>query len=457
LRKQSIFWIIALLTAFATHTPAIASEDSATSDETLVTTITRSLDPVPLQSLIGEVMLRNPEIAAAERRAAAFEARTPQVHSLPDPMASLTPFLQSPETRVGPQELTVAISQKFPWFGKLDLREQVAMLAAVAARADVDTKRLALLEETSRLYYELAFLDRQAEIVRNDRATLAHYEELARTRYAAGIGTSQAPIKIQAEITKDENRLLEIAKRRAQGLASINALRDFPDAVDVKTPVLPRLAAVTVRPEQWLERALAARPELVSARADVDRASTGVELAKKDYMPDVTVGLGYTLVGNRSDPAGIAVPPPDNGQDVIALTAGINLPIWRKRLAAGVDEASEKHEAAEAAERARIASIRRQLDDLAQRLPLTEDQIHLFEDVLIRQAEQSLISAEGGYAAGTLGALDLLDAQRVLLEARTAAARARADYAIAAARLAAATASPLDLPIANELKEGTEQ
>jgi len=457
LRQQPIFWILALLTALTIHTPAIASEDDVAPEPALVSAITESLDPAPLQRLIGEVMLRNPEIAAAERRAAAFEARIPQVRALPDPMASLTPFLQSPETRVGPQQLSVAVSQRFPWFGKLDLREQAAMLAAVAARADVDTKRLTLLEETSRLYYELAFLDRWAEIVGSDRATLAHYEELARTRYAAGIGTSQAPIKIQAEITKDDNRLLEIAKRRAQVLASINALRDLPDSVAVEKPKLPRLSGVPVHPEQWLERALASRPELISARAEIERASTGIELAKKDYMPDVTVGLGYTLVGERSDPAGVAMPPPDNGQDVIALTAGINIPIWRERLAAGVDEASRVRESAEAAERGRVASIRRQLDDLAQRLPLTEDQIHLFEDVLVRQAEQSLLSAEAGYAAGALGALDLLDAQRVLLEARTATARARADYAIAAARLAAATASPLELPIANELKEGTEQ
>ena len=59
------------------------------------------------------------------------------------------------------------------------------------------------------------------------------------------------------------------------------------------------------------------------------------------------------------------------------------------------------------------------------------------------QAEQSLRSAEAGYAAGGLNSLDLLDAERVLLEVRTTTVRARADYAIALARLEGAVGSPV--------------
>ena len=69
----------------------------------------------------------------------------------------------------------------------------------------------------------------------------------------------------------------------------------------------------------------------------------------------------------------------------------------------------------------------------------------LFERVLLVQAEQSLRSAEAGYAAGGLSSLDLLDAERVLLEVRTAALRARADFAIALARLEGAVGGPVVL------------
>ena len=75
---------------------------------------------------------------------------------------------------------------------------------------------------------------------------------------------------------------------------------------------------------------------------------------------------------------------------------------------------------------------------------LSGEQVELFEHVLLIQAEQSLRSAESGYAAGSLNSLDLLDAERVLLEVRTGIERARADHAIAYARLEGAIGAPLD-------------
>ena len=54
-----------------------------------------------------------------------------------------------------------------------------------------------------------------------------------------------------------------------------------------------------------------------------------------------------------------------------------------------------------------------------------------------------LQAAESGYAAGILNSLDLLDAERVLLEVRTGTERARADHAIALARLEGTIGGPL--------------
>jgi outer membrane protein TolC len=90
-----------------------------------------------------------------------------------------------------------------------------------------------------------------------------------------------------------------------------------------------------------------------------------------------------------------------------------------------------------------ITQIEQTLNDLVQRLPLIWERVRLLEDQLSIQADQSLRSAEAGYAAGTSNALDLLDAERVLLDVRIASARARADYAIAVAQLEGAMGAPL--------------
>jgi len=90
-----------------------------------------------------------------------------------------------------------------------------------------------------------------------------------------------------------------------------------------------------------------------------------------------------------------------------------------------------------------VAGIDQGLGELAARLPLLDEQLALFTGLLSTQAEESLRSAEAAYAAGSAGALDLLDAERVLLEVRVGTARVRADSLIARARLDGALGAPL--------------
>ncbi len=72
------------------------------------------------------------------------------------------------------------------------------------------------------------------------------------------------------------------------------------------------------------------------------------------------------------------------------------------------------------------------------------EQVELYDNVLIVQASQSLRSAESAYASGTANALDLLDAERVLLQVRIAAERVRSDLDIAYAQLEGVIAGPLE-------------
>jgi cobalt-zinc-cadmium efflux system outer membrane protein len=434
---------IAVTAAIGAKAAAAEAVQAAEATETASSRVVASLPDATLRGLITEVLERNPRIAAAEARARAARLEAPQAAALPDPMLGATAYVSSPETRVGPQTFTGTLSQKLPWFGKLGLKEKAALQRADALAAQVEAQRLDLVTETRRLYYEIGFLDAWARVVTADRATLDHYELLARTRYASGVGIEQAVIKIQAEITKDDTRLLEISDRRAAVVAALNALRDQPQSTPVGPLALPGYGKATVDRAALRARALVLRPEMAGAESEIARADTEIALAQKEYKPDLTLAATYTNVGLRGDPAGIAAPPSDNGKDVFAISATINLPVHRGRLKAGLDQATELRRAADAGKRTVVTAIDGSLGELTERLSLTWQQLRLLRDVLAIQAEQSLRSAEGGYAAGTLGSLDLLDAERVLLDVRTSIERTRADYAIAVARLEGAVGEPV--------------
>jgi cobalt-zinc-cadmium efflux system outer membrane protein len=226
-------------------------------------------------------------------------------------------------------------------------------------------------------------------------------------------------------------------------VAELNALRDRPQESPVPEIALPGRTRTAPPVPLVRARALEARPELDAAGAELARADTLVEIARREYKPDVTLGATYGLVTARSDLApGITVP--NDGKDVFGLSVSVNLPIKRGRLDAGLEEATEQRLAAVEHRRDVSASVDRAVGELVERLRLSGEQVGLFERVLLIQAEQSLRSAESGYAAGNLNSLDLLDAERVLLEVRTGIERARADHAIALARLEGAIGAPLE-------------
>ncbi|HSL18634.1 MAG TPA: TolC family protein [Methylomirabilota bacterium] len=434
-----------LAVALSVSSVAAAASDTDTQPSRgAVESIIKSLDDDTVRALVTEVLERNPRLAALRAEAAAAEQKAPQVAALPDPVAALTLYLQTPETRVGPQQAMVSLSQRFPWFGTLGLREQAAVHDALARALEVEALRLELVTETRRLAHELAYLGAEASIVAQERDTLAHFEELARARYATGVGLGQAVVKIQGEITRADTRLLRIAQRRLGLLAELDALRDRPDRAPGDSFEVPHVHGAPLDADALGLEAAANRPETAAARARIEAAAARVELARKAYGPDVTAGLTYSLVGRRDDAAGELNPPEDDGQDVLGVSAAVSLPIWRGKLAAGVEEATETRLAAEQSLRSTIAAIRTTVGDLAARIPLLQEEVELFGSLMLPQAEEALDSALAGYSAGSHGALDLLDSERVLLQVRIAEARARTDLAIALALLEGAVARPLE-------------
>jgi outer membrane protein TolC len=113
---------------------------------------------------------------------------------------------------------------------------------------------------------------------------------------------------------------------------------------------------------------------------------------------------------------------------VYSLSVGVNLPIFRRKYDAGVLEASERFLAARESYRDMVNSVEVSVRSIGFRIGTIRNQIDLFEDALIPQAEQALRSSETAYSTGTLGVLDLLDSQRMLLDVRLGLVQLRSDY-----------------------------
>lgn len=405
--------------------------------------IAGSIQEPALRALAEEALHRNPGLRAGFARARAAAQEAPQIASLPDPTAEATVFVLPPETRVGAQRLMLGFTQALPWRGKLDLREAAALEHAVALEHEVQADRLRLVSEVRRLYYELLFLDRSREVATTFREHLVQHEEVAQSRYATGVGSTQAVLKLQAEITRAERELLDLATSEADLQAQLNSLRDRPASTLVARGGLPdALEEVGPPARELIDLARLARPELQAADARLVRAEILERLARLASKPDFKVGVTYTLVTARDDDAARLLAPAGDGNDVFGLRGGVTLPLRRRSRAAAVQEALDLRSHEVDSRRDAELAIETEVGDLAVRLPLAWKRLRLLQDLLVVQAEEAVASAEAGYLAGTLNTLDLFDAEHVLFEARTAADRARADYLIGFAELEGAVGRP---------------
>ena len=398
-------------------------------------------DPA-LAALIEEALERNPHLRRARLNYEAGRHRIAQVTALPDPTLGVTWHARRPETRTGPQSGSLSISQKFPWPGKRSDRGRIESALADARNETAMASEARIVHQVKSAYHNLAYLDRAIAIVAEKEQLLRHYESLAQARYAQGAGAQQAAVSLQAEITRTLNRRHELSRQRLETVAILNALRDSPSATPVEISPPAELPVVTVDGGRLQSIGRDRRPEVRAARLTMAGERDRVRLARRQYWPDVVIGASWGAVAGRRDIDGRSAPPPDNGKDVYSLTLGIDIPLYRARHGAAVEEANARLAGARANLRDTVIDVDLAVRAAELRLNTVDEQVKLFETALLPQAEQALGLAEAAYSTGTAAVADLLHSEQVLFEVRLGLARLKSDYMKALAEMEWAIGSP---------------
>lgn len=404
--------------------------------------------PVPLlpedatlSDALALAALNNRGLEAAFQRWKAALEREPQVTALPDPQFTYRYFIERVETRVGPQRQAFGLAQRFPWFGTLGLRGEMASEAARAAYQEYQAEKLRLFHEVKAAWVEYVLWGRTLSLLREERELIRHIENVARAQYRVGSAQHSDVIRAQVEMGRIEDRTRSLEALREPILARLNAALNRPsDAPLDPAGELPSEVLVQ-SDEQIMQRLAESSPALRALDHETKRREYAVALARKQYWPDVTLGVEYIDTGNARGMA-----PRRSGRDPIIARVGINLPIWWQKYGAGVREAGARRRAAartleekENALEAEVSMTLYELHDAARR-------IDLYRDTLIPKAREALKVTESGYRAGTSSFLDLLDAERSLLEFKLAYEEALARHAERLAALEMLVGAPLGIP-----------
>ena len=382
-----------------------------------------------LAQAISQVLSNSPALSAARLKWQASQHRPDIVGALPDPMVTYGYWFQNVETRVGAMNQKVAVSQRIPFPGKRSLAMEQARHESNIALWDYQALGRDLIWRTKTAYIDLVRIRQSRLVLDQEAGVLESMVRTALTRYEAALGPQQEVLKAQLALSNLTNRWLNLEAQRETAVSVLNGLRNLPPSTpiavddDLQLPPLPDQ-------ELSLEVAGQYRQELQAAGIAIQRDTTAVALARRDRWPDFTVGVDYTQINDN-----IYANHPDNGQDAVLGFVSIHIPLWPGKLRAQRREAEARLAASLATSQDLQSRVRSQAREAWFRASVAQDQAKLYRDLLIPQAEQSFQTSLHGYQASGASFLDVLDAERALLDIRLGRVMIESELAQALAQL----------------------
>ena len=406
-------------------------------------------ETLKLDQLIEEALNDNPELKAARDRANAYHERPSQVSSLEDPRITLG-FSNLPvdDFDFNKQEMTqkvISLSQEIPLPGILSLKRESAAQEANAMEKRARELESILIKKVKKAYYNLYFINKAIDITETNQGLLEKFVEITKTKYSVGKGIQQDVLKAQVELSKIEEKIIDLEQKKATIKAELNTLLNRPQEEFLPDPPNIKKTTFTHNLEALQKLAEETRPALKDVEHLIKSREAAYQLAKKDYLPSLTFTASYgqrdnrlrsrpvratvTPVGGEPNEVSVLSATDRDRPDFLSFMVGFKVPLWfhskqsrkvRENLTL-ISEAKARHEALK-------NEIFFGIKDILEKERRGSKLIELYQNDIIPQAKASLESAMAGYEVGNVDFITLLDNQLTLFNYRLSYHQVLTDY-----------------------------
>lgn len=365
-------------------------------------------EELKLSDLIDEALQKNPEVLASASMVSASEYRISQVKSLPDPMFMFGyqnegwkkyTFGQSQDA-----QWMFSASQMFPFPGKLPLKGETAARESESLKASYISTKLKIIAKVKELYYDLFFVYRNIDIIKDKNVLFEKIEDAATARYSSGMGSQQEVLMAQTE----KYMLLEREEMLKQKIQSLEAMLNLAIGRDINSPIskpaeLPG-SVYNQKLDILLKAAIENSPEIKSKEKSA-AAEAKVKMAQKEYFPDFTLNASYFNRGGGQF------------EDMWSLTTTVNIPLYyRTKQRQAVFEAEASFAAARYELEGAKLMISSNIRDNYSMVETAERLMDLYKNGLIPKTLQDFELALAGYAAGKVEAITAITRLKTLLD-----------------------------------------
>lgn len=322
------------------------------------------------------------------------------------------------------------VPQQTFWRAQASASYEVDLFGRVASTVDAaraDTQRsealfrsvmLALQADVAQNYFALRELDAESEVFRNAVELRQQALKLVQRRYTEGEITELDLSRAKAELASAQSDAMTVQRLRAASEHSLAVLlgkapAEFSMAADPIKPV--NLRVPPGLPSSLLER----RPDIAAAERAMAAANSRIGIAKAAFFPSLTItgtgGFESATIGDLfkwSSRAFLLGP--------LAGTA-LNIPIFDGgRRKGNLANARAVYEEDVANYRQQVLVAFREVEDNLSDMRILEDQTRT-QNEAVKASQRAADLSRSQYTEGAVNYLDVIDAERTVLQARRAA------------------------------------
>ncbi|MEE8164637.1 MAG: TolC family protein [Myxococcota bacterium] len=372
-----------------------------------------------LRDALAAALLRSPDLAATGYEVRAREAEALQAGLFPNPELELELENFGGTGELGNfdrLETTLALSQLVELGGKRVKRRRVAEYEARIAGWEYEVRRIDVLSKTAANFVGLLAAERQLRIAIETLEVAQRVFNAVSERVDAGkispVERTKARVELaQAELGREQaQRAVAAARiRLASNWGSTDPQFDRLSGDLDQTESPPPLDTLVARVEQ--------NPDIAWWAAVAALRQAEVELALAQRVPDLTVAGGVRHF---------------NEIDETAFVAGLSLPLRVfDQSQGGIQAARLRALRGGRLEEAARVRIHTALAEAYQILDAAFVSVRTTREQILPSAELAFHAAEEAFRQGKIGALDLLDAERTLFNARRQLTHALTTYHLA--------------------------
>lgn len=362
-----------------------------------------------VDELVAIAKSMNPEVQVMALEADAASARIEGAGSLMDPKVT---FLvegwqrdfpsYAPRSSTGGTDKTIRITQELPFWGKRDLKREIAEAGAKKAQVLKRAVENDLVAKVKVAYAEYHQAHLAIDLAKNLRARIDTLAKLAGARYGQGLGRQQDVTRAEVEKGMLGTEIARMEAERRKARVRINRLLNR----DLAAPLVEAPNPRPIPPKEALDlaaltdRAQSSNPELVAQEATIHGADRTVALAEKSWYPDFEVGVGAMRREGRFE----------NYEAMVTM----NIPIQWGLRDSEIGEAKAMSAAARQRRKAREIEVGNEVQEAYFNLDAARQVEKLLRENALPQAEIGFQAAAKSYELGRTEFLDVLMAEQQL-------------------------------------------